>query len=309
MPFSAGALVPDLSLSTLPFVATVVLIFAGMEMAGFHALETKNPGRDFPRAIFISATLIFVLTVLGTMAIMWVVPDKQLSLAAGVIQAVEVMLDRIGVGWLTGPLAVLIAVGGIAQFGTWLVGPAKGLGVAAAQGDMPKTWRQHNRHGSPVAVLVIQAVIGSAFALAFVVLPSVNSAYWILTAITTQVITVMYFLMFAAVIKLRYSQPDTPRAYKIPGGKPGVWIVAGIALAALAFSFVVDLFPPNVVKGLGLGGYIAIMLGGTFALSIGGPLLFWLFRKPAWAAPNAAAYLEGTEDEPDQAPTPDGGAS
>ena len=296
VPFTADALVPSLSMKTLPFVATVILIFAGMEMAGFHALDTKNPSRDFPRAILLSATAIFVLTVLGTLAIMWVVPTKELSLAAGVIQAIEVMLDRIGAGWLTVPMAILIAVGGMAQFSTWLVGPAKGLGVAAAQGDMPKIWRQHNGHGSPVAVLIIQAVIGSAFGLAFVVLPSVNSAYWILTAITTQVITVMYFFMFAAVIKLRYSQPETPRAYKIPGGNAGVWMVAGVALAALSFSFVVDLFPPNVVKGLGTGGYIALMLAGTFALSVFGPLLFWRLRKPGWAAPDAAAYLEGTEE-------------
>jgi len=216
VPFSPGALVPDLSMSTLPFVATVILIFAGMEMAGFHALDTRNPSRDFPRAIFLSATVIFLLTVLGTLAIMWVVPNKELSLAAGVIQAIEVMLDHIGAGWLTVPMAVLIAIGGVAQFSTWLVGPAKGLGVAAAQGDLPKVWRQHNRHSSPVAVLLIQAVIGSAFGLAFVVLPSVNSAYWVLTAITTEVITVMYFFMFASVIKLRYSQPETHRAYRIP---------------------------------------------------------------------------------------------
>jgi len=295
--FSASALVPSFDLSTLPFVATVVLIFAGMEMAGFHALETRDPSKDFPKAILISMIGIFVLTVLGTLAIMWVVPAKELGLASGVMQSIQIMLDKIGAGWLTAPLAVLIAVGGVAQFSTWLIGPAKGLGVAAAQGDMPKTWRQHNKWGSPVSVLLIQAVIGSVFSLAFVLLPSVNSAYWILQAITTQVIIIMYLLMFAAVIKLRYSQPDTPRPYKVPGGKPGVWIVAGVALAALVFSFAVGLFPPNVIKGLGAGSYIAILLGATFVLSIGGPLVFWVLRKPSWVAPNAAAYLTGEEDE------------
>jgi amino acid transporter len=308
--FSAGSLIPSFSFATLPFVATVVLIFAGMEMAGFHALETRNPGRDFPKAILLSTVVIFILTVLGTLAIMWVVPGKQLSLAAGVIQAIKGMLDKLSLGWLTIPMAVLITVGGVAQFSTWLVGPAKGLGVAAAQGDMPKRWRQHNKHGSPVAVLVIQALIGSAFALAFVLLPSVNSAYWILTAITTEVITVMYLFMFAAAIKLRYSQPETPRAYKVPGGTPGMWIVAGLALAALTFSFVVGLFPPNVIKGMGPVAYVVILLAGTFMLSIGGPLLFWAFRKPGWVAPNAAAYLKGTEDEEapaDSSETPAGG--
>ena len=55
----------------------------------------------------------------------------------------------------------------MAQLSTWLIGPAKGLGVAAIQGDLPQVWRSHNKHGSPVAVLLIQGVIGSIFSLAF----------------------------------------------------------------------------------------------------------------------------------------------
>ena len=39
----------SINLSTLPFFATVILLFAGMEMAGFHALETRDPQKDFPR--------------------------------------------------------------------------------------------------------------------------------------------------------------------------------------------------------------------------------------------------------------------
>ena len=47
-------------LSTLPFFATIILLFAGMEMAGFHALETRNPQKDFPRAMALSAAIIIV---------------------------------------------------------------------------------------------------------------------------------------------------------------------------------------------------------------------------------------------------------
>jgi amino acid transporter len=298
VPFSASAMLPDFEPSTLPFVATVILLFAGMEMAGFHALETRDPARDFPRAILISATLIFCLSVLGTLAILYTVPDKDLSLAAGVIQAIQAMLDRIGAGWLTAPMAILIGVGSIAQLSTWLAGPAKGLGVAAAQGDLPPVWRRHNTHQAPVAVLIIQAVISSAFALAFVLLPSVNSAYWVLSAVTTEVLIIMYFFMFAAVIKLRYSQPDTPRAYRIPGGTTGVWIVAGVAIVALAFSFFVGLLPPSVVKNIGAVPYAILLAALSIGLSVGAPLVIWIFRKPQWIAPNAAAYLETGEDAP-----------
>jgi hypothetical protein len=54
--------------------------------------------------------------------------------------------------------------------------------------------------------------------------------------------------------------------------------------------------------------YIAILLAATFVLSIGGPLLFWVFRKPGWVAPNAAAYLTGEEDAAEAAPADAAGA-
>jgi amino acid transporter len=291
----AGDLLPTLDLGTLPFVQTVVLLFAGMEMAGFHALETRNPGRDFPRAIAISALLIFVLTTLGTLAIAYTVDAKELSLAGGMMQALDAMLGAAGATWLVVPMAVLIAFGAVAQLSTWLIGPAKGLGTAAAQGDLPKAWRTHNRFGSPRNVLLIQAAIASGLALLFVFMPSVNSAYWVLSAITTQILIVMYLFMFAAVIKLRRSQPDTPRAYRIPGGFVGACVVAGVALSALVFSFFIGLLPPQGI-GFPIVVYLPFMLGASIVFSFGIPWLVYRFRKPSWRAPDWQAYLEGTED-------------
>jgi amino acid transporter len=293
VPFSASALVPELNASTLPFAATVVLTFSGMQMAGYYALQTREPARDFARAVLLSMTAIFVLTVLGTLAIMWVVPTEELGLASGAIQAIHVMLDAVGAGWLTVPLAVLIAVGGAAQFSIWFMGPGKALGVAAAQGDLPPLWRRRNRHGSPVGVLVIQALVVTALSLLFVLVPSANAAYWILSAVTTQVLIIMYLFLFAAALKLRYSRPDTLRPYRVPGGKAGMWIVVGVAVAALVFTLVVGCLPPGDVPRLGRTGYVLFVAGTTVVLSVGAPLVIWLFRKPGWVAPDARAYLVG----------------
>lgn len=296
VPFTPSALLPDFDTSTLPFAATVILVFCGVEMSGFHALETRDPARDFPRAIIIAMVIVFVLTVLGTLAVMWVVPAKQLGLATGVMQAIQAMLDEIGAGWLTAPFAVLMSAGLVAVFSTWYLGPGKALGVAAAQGDMPPVWRRRNRHGSPVGVLFIQAGIATALSLIFVLVPSVNAAYWILTAITTELVIVMYLFVFAAALKLRYSQPDTPRPYRVPGGKPGIWIVCGVAIAALVFSLVVGFLPPSVVGGMDPAVYVVILITATVVLSLGAPLVFWLLRKPGWVAPDAAAYLLGAAE-------------
>ncbi|MGP5733015.1 APC family permease [Arthrobacter rhombi] len=297
--FSAADMLPNFTAGSLPFVATIVLLFAGMEMAGFHALETKDPARDYPRAILISGIIIFFLTVLGTMAVAITVPAKELSLAAGVIQAISAMVGSVGVPWLTIPIALMIVIGAIAQLSTYLVGPAKAMGVAAAQGNLPPRWREHNHFGSPVAVLLIQAGISSAIALLFVLIPSVNTTYWILTALTTQGLIVMYVLTFAAAIKLRYSQPKTLRPYRIPGGKIGIWIVSGVALLALGFAFVIGLFPTSDTQ-TPPWLYFVLMLAASLLLTVGAPFIFWKFKKSSWRASNAEAYLtsEQLPDEP-----------
>ena len=279
-PLTLAATVPTINLSTLPFIATVVLLFAGMEMAGFHALEVRNPQKDFPRGMLISALIIFVLTVLGTLAIAFVVPVSQLNLAAGLMQAFQAFLTAFGLDALLGPLAILVAVGGIALLASWLIGPALGLGVVADEGLMPRLFSRRNKAGSPTGVLILQAVIGTIISLLYVFIPSVSNAYWVLSALTVLLLCIVYMFVFAALIKLRYSQPDVPRAFTIPGGKAGVWLVGGVGFGATAFTFFVSTLPTGGIN-LGILPYMAIMLIGTAILALP-PLVFMKMKKPGW---------------------------
>ena len=124
--------------------------------------------------------------------------------------------SKFGVGWITRPMALLIFAGGIALLSTWMYGPARGFMRASFEGDFPHVFQGHNASLAPTSVLWIQAGIGSLFALLFLFEPTISASYWILSALTTQLLVIMYVLMFAAVIRLRYTQPDRPRPYKIP---------------------------------------------------------------------------------------------
>ena len=111
-------------------------------------------------------------------------------------------------------------------------------------------------------------------------MPNVSSSYWILSAMTVEVYCIMYLLIFAAVIKLRYSQPGTKRAYMIPGGKADVWILAGAGFVACVYTFIVGFLPPSTVSE-GFMPYVLTMLVGTVLLSVP-PFIFLLFKKPGW---------------------------
>jgi amino acid transporter len=289
--FSLGALVPSINLNTLPFLATIVLMFAGMEMAGFHALEVRDPQKDYPKAMLLSAVIIFVLTVVGTLAIAIVVPLAKLKLSAGLMQAFQAFLGAYGLSWLVAPLAILVVVGGIPLLAAWLIGPAMGLGVVATDGNMPPMFSRHNKNGAPAGVLILQAVIGTLISLLYVFIPGVNTAYWIMSAMTVTLLCIAYMFIFAALIKLRYSQPDVHRAYKIPGGIIGVWIVGGLGFLATALTFIISLLP---IGGIPMSGllYFAIMVIGTAVLALP-PLVFLKLKKASWktAAPKTASAM------------------
>jgi len=281
-PFTWAQVVPTFNLSTLPFFATVILLFAGMEMAGFHALEVRNPNKDFPKAMAISAVIIFFCTVMATLAIAFVIPANELSLSAGVMQAIQYFFNALGIPGAVAPMAILITIGGLVSLTAWLIGPALGLGVVAQEGNMPPIFNRTNKYGSPVAVLFIQALIGTFVSLLYIFLPSINQAYWILSAMTVELLCIVYLLVFASLIKLRYSRPDAPRPFKIPGGIPGIWLIGGMGAFGVIFAFIVGLMPTGGSFTTGQTiSYVAGILIGTFLLAVP-PLIFLKLKKPSW---------------------------
>lgn len=283
VPFQWGGVWPTMNINSMVFFAGIILAFAGLEMGGFEAGETKDPGKTFPKAIFSSTLIIVLLSVLGSAAVLFVVPLKQLNLNAGIMQAFQDYFQAFHVGWMTAPVSALIAIGGLALLSTWVYGPAKGLFRAAVEGQFPRAgWQGHNRRMAPVGVLIIQAAISSVLALLFLFEPSVSTSYWILSALTTQLLIIMYALMFLAVVVLRYKQPDVKRPFRIPGGKFGLWLVAGLGLFGVTYGFILDFFPPSQIPTGNPFLYEVLMIGGTLVLALP-PFLIYALRSPKWA--------------------------
>lgn len=281
--FTASSLIPTFNLSTVTFAASMILMFAGMEMAGYHARETKNPRRDYPIAMFLAAAIICIVSIVGTLAVALVVPADQIALNAGIVQTFEIIFNKLQLSWLVVPVSIMLAVGIIAQLSVWLVGPAKGMLPAAMSGDLPPIFRKVNRYGMPVGVLIIQGIVSSAFALAMVLVPSINQGYWVLTAVTSLINAVMYMFMFAAFVKLRKTKGNIARPYKVQGGKVGMWLIAGVAFAALIFSFAVGLLPSgSSYTEMEMVAYVIGMLVSVLLIILLPPYLLKKFRKESW---------------------------
>lgn len=284
---SGAAFVPDLGkMSSVVMAASTLLFFAGMEVSATHAQEVKNPRRDYPKAILVATLVVLAVFILGTLAIAVVVPREKISLVAGLMQAFTVFLDKFHLAWLIPVVALLIAFGVFGQISTWIAGPSKGLLAVARHGYLPPFLQRVNRRGVQTHILVVQALVVTALALVFLLMPTVSSSYWILTALTAQLYLVMYVLLFISAVCLRYAEPGVARPYKVPGGKLGMWLVAGVAVAAAAFTIAIGYFPPAQLQTGSVFFYEAfLVLGMVIVCAV--PLLIYQFRRPGWARPSA----------------------
>lgn len=285
--FSFDHFIPDLSHpQQLVFFVGVLLSFCGMEMSAIHARSVKNPQKDYPKAIWISALIILVLSILGVLAIASVIPQKEINLTAGVIQALTTFLSAYQLQSILPWIALLIAIGAIGSLNTWVIGPSRGLLAAAESGDLPPFFRKHNKKEMPVTLLITQALIVTFLSLLFVWMPSINSAYWILTVLVTQIYLVMYLLMFAAAIKLRYKKPNVERPYKIPGGNFGMWVTGLLGMASSLLALVIGFFPPAQIAAGTILFYVGFLLTGLILVCIA-PSLILHFKTKKWDEPLA----------------------
>jgi amino acid transporter len=270
--------------------ASIVLVvnsfftYAGVEVNAVHVDELRNPAREYPKSIFVATVLVLAVFIGPTLAISWVIPAQQISFTAGVMQAFNSLLGHFGVGFGVPLLAIALAVGALAGMISWLDGPSEGLlRIGREQGFLPPYFQKVNGQGIEVRILAAQGAVITLIALLYAFIPSVSHAYWIFAVMATQVYMIMYVLMFIAAIRLRRSQPDHARGYRVPA--LGLLCVLGAAssVAALVIGFV----PPAQFGHSNPLVYGVLILAGILVIGIVPPLLMDRFRKPEWKAAGA----------------------
>jgi len=281
-PMTASHLLPQWSgLASIVLIVNSFFTYAGIEVNAVHVDEMQNPSRDYPKAIFVAMALVLAVFVLPTLAISWVVPSAQISFTAGVMQAFDSLFHHFGIGFMVPVIALALAVGALAGMMSWLGGPSEGLlRIGREQGFLPPYFQKVNGKGIEMHILGAQASVITLIALLYAFIPSVTHAYWIFTAMATQVYLIMYVLMFVAAMRLRRGQPGHNRGYRAPA--LGLLCTLGIAssVAALAIGFI----PPSQFGHLNPATYVLLILTGVLLIGVLPPFLLDRFRKPAWKA-------------------------
>jgi glutamate:GABA antiporter len=296
VPLRASDIVPTWNgLSSLVLIIGTFIAFAGLEVNAVHIREMRNPGRNYPKGVALAAVVIFILYVLGTISIAVAVRKSLLNLDAGAAQAFTVYMTGLGASMGGRVLSFLLAFGALAAAATWVIGPSRGLLLVGRKGYLPRQLQAVNLQDVQVPILLVQAVIVSILAIAFVLIPGVSKAFWVLQTITVELYMLMYLLMFASGWRLRHTRPDVPRSFRAPA----MPLVATLGILATLGAIAIGFIPPSQLgSGTPHLTYALGILAGVFVLAVP-PQIIYHFRRREWApeteAPvDTAAVGEGT---------------
>jgi len=183
----------------------VIVLFSlmGIEMASSHAGEVRNPQKNFPRALWITVLIIPISLILANLAIDIVVPAGEINSRAGLMQSFDVFFKAFNITFMDNVIALSLFVGAFAGAAAWSLGLSRYLKKIAQNGYMPKSLAVENKNGIPQNALLFQAVIVTIICLIYLFMPSIKSAYWLLSDLTAQLALIAYIIFFAAAIKLR----------------------------------------------------------------------------------------------------------
>ena len=247
-----GDFFPDFSnFDNVVLAASIFLFYAGMEMSGIHVRDVANPTVNYPKAVFVGAIITVLIFVLGTYALGVIIPAKDINLVQSLLVGFDNYFQFMHLNWLTPVIAIALAFGVLAGVLTWVAGAVTFL------------------------------------ALLFVVMPSVESFYQILSQLTVLLYLIAYLLMFAAAIYLRYRMKTTKRPFRIGSKGNGLmWIVGGVGFLGSLLAFVLSFFPPDQIPMGSTTVWYAVLFGGVFIFVVA-PFIILHFRKPSWVDPKS----------------------
>jgi glutamate:GABA antiporter len=274
--FSWRRMLPQWNFATVNFWPQIFFAFTGLELVSTMSEEVKNPRRTFPRAILASGALIAGIYILGTVAVLVVLPASQVDVKSGAFQALTQGSSLLGIAFFGILAALFVTVGNAGGVGSTVAGISRVPFVVGIDRYLPKAFGKiHPRWKTPHVSMLVQAIISGAILLVIQVNETTSSAYQILVDAATILYFIPFLYMYLAAIKLAYrkDRSEAQGAILIPGGKPGVWICGLLGFAVVLFGIALSLIPPGETVNKFL--FETKLVGGTVVIIVLGLILYF----------------------------------
>lgn len=251
---SAKDLLPTLDFDSLSFISIIIFNFMGFEVVGTWVDDMDDPKKQIPKALIFGGLLMAIFYILPATGFNIALEANADWIGAGAEIVVDVLNSLFGsAGIGAGLMNTLVVICGfmfiytfIANIASWSFGVNEVAKYAADDGSLPKGFSPVNEEGVPARAAVINGVVASAIVVGSVIAAEISdgfsasfSLFFKLSWIT---LLIGYAPMFLAFLKLRKTDPNANRPYKMPGSKGMVTFAAILAFVLLIAGVIFTLF-------------------------------------------------------------------
>ncbi len=227
---------------------TICYSLVGLDLASIMGDEIREPRRNLPIAIFwggVAAALIYLGT---TLAMLIALPQKDIGILSGILQAINVMASHNNLLFVVAPLAFLECLAILGTASAWFSGAARLPFVAGIDRYLPPViGKIHPRYQTPYVSLIVYAVLSALLTLMSFLGVSVGEAYLTLLDLAVILQLLPSWYLFGSLLKHTL---DGQHALNAP--KPYLLANALAGLLATSIGLIVAFIPARQVNSVWL---------------------------------------------------------
>lgn len=272
--YTMATMTPKLNGNSLVAVSGIIFAYTGAELTANFVSEMDSPQKNFPKAIIISASVVCLLYVVGSIAMTMLMPTSKIFAYTGTLDALIVACKLLGVPVLFVQIvAAGITLSILGALVLYIAQPVKMLFGQAVDGVFSEKLTKNNEHGIPEKAILLQTIIVTALLAATSLFPGVDVIYNVLVTMTALTSLFPYILLFLAYIKIKREKDDDGSLYLMTKNKKFGMGLGWMELIVCCIAIVLSAYPVmgNLKDNL---IYEIEMVGGGFVVLFSG-LYIW----------------------------------
>ena len=272
--YTFSTLMPKLNPDSLVAISGIIFAYTGAEITANFITEMEQPRKNFPRAIILSASIVCILYILGSISISMLLSPEEISSSTGILDSLSRGCELLGIPTIfIQILAAGISLSIIGALILYIASPIKMLFGSAEKGLFPEKLTRLNEHGIPVRAVYLQAIVVTLLLVTTSLLPGVDTIYNVLVTMTALTSLFPYILLFLAYIKIKKRQSKTIDAntYVMTQNKKLAIGIAIVELIICTIAIVCSAYPvmdtpkDNIIYEIEMiGGGLLVIISGMY---------------------------------------------
>jgi len=255
---------PAFDIGHVIMLSSLAFALSGAETASFMSGEIRDPRRTIPRALPLAGIVVLSVYVLGTIAVLIVMPAKAVNPLQGLVQAASIAAQHLGIAWFAWPIALLITVGNLGGASGYLAGCARLPFAVGIDHMLPPVFAKvHPRWGTPWVALLLQGGLSALLCVLGQAGTGVEGAYDVLVGMSIIAAFLPFAGVFLAVLRVNSDQrAQHGPVTRLPGGRATSLVLALIGLTTTLVALVLAAMPAadEANKPLALAKIIGLTL-------------------------------------------------